>query len=143
MSSGTGLARGLGLAAILAAAMVTQSAAASGASFEGQLAQAGRTNAYSVANKCTYPIRALVHLVDPVRGWRTHGWVSLQPGQSSKGFATRNRYVYFYAESLDGKTVLNASRDGQRRIRVGEKIYQMGRTNIGPRYRRFTKSFCK
>ena len=130
------------MASIVAALIAVQSGAASSAPGETQLAQAGRANAYSVANKCTYPIRALVHLVDPVRGWRTHGWVSLKPGEKSKGFATRNRYVYFYAESLDGKTVLNDSRDGQRNIRVGEKIYPMGRTNIGPRYRKYTKTFC-
>ena len=137
------MSRGFGLASIAAALIAVQSGAASSAPDQAQLAQAGRANAYSVANKCSYPIRALVHLVDPVRGWRTHGWVSLKPGEKSKGFATRNRYVYFYAESLDGRKVLNASRDGQRDIRVGEKIYQMGRTNIGPRYRKFTKTFCR
>ncbi len=127
----------------MAALIAVQSGAASSTPGQVQLGQAGRANAFSVANKCTYPIRALVHLVDPVRGWRTHGWVSLKPGEKSKGFATRNRYVYFYAESLDGKTVLNDSRDGQRNIRVGEKIYPMGRANIGPRYRKFTKTFCR
>lgn len=137
------MSRGLWLAGIVAASIAVQSGAAGSAPGEAQLAQAGRANAYSVANKCTYPIRALVHLVDPVRGWRTHGWVSLKPGESSKGFATRNRYVYFYAESLDGTKVLNDSRDGKRDIRVGEKIYPMGRTNIGPRYRKFTKTFCR
>lgn len=137
------MSTGYGLAGIAAALIALQSGAATSAPDDTQLAQAGRANAYSVANKCAYPIRALVHLVDPVRGWRTHGWVNLKPGEKSEGFATRNRYVYFYAESLDGKTVLNASRDGQRDIRVGEKIYQMGRTNIGPRYRKFTKNFCR
>ena len=131
------------MAGIVAGLIAVQSGAASSAPSQEQLAQAGRANAYSVANKCTYPIRALVHLVDPVRGWRTHGWVSLNPGEKSKGFATRNRYVYFYAESLDGTKVLNDSRDGQRNIRVGEKIYSMGRTNIGPRYRRYIKTFCR
>ncbi len=130
--------RGFGLGCVLAVLIAAQSAAASGA----QLAQAGAANAYSVANKCAYPIRALVYLVDPVSGWLTHGWIGLKPGEKSKGFVTRNRYVYFYAESLDGKTVLNASSEGQRKIRAGKKIYLMGRTNVGPQFRKFTKNFC-
>jgi len=136
------MSRGFGLAVLSVALIAVQSGTASSAERKIQLAQAGGGNAYAVANKCAYPIRALVHLVDPVRGWRTHGWVSLKPGEKSKGFVTRNRYVYFYAVSADGKNVLNASRDGRRNIRVGEKIYPMGRTNIGPRFRKYTKTFC-
>ena len=138
----------VGLAALVVAATVAAAGAASGVtgaadqSVAAQLA-AARSNVYRVANRCKHPIRVLVHLVDPVRGWRTHGWLKLQPGQKGPAYKTVNRYVYYYAESADGKTVYNTSRSGTRNIRVGAKIYKMGRINMGRRFRDYTQTICR
>lgn len=127
-----GLAHGLGLMVAGGAAHAAE-----------QVAQA-RANSYQVANGCGYPVRVLVHLVDPERGWRTFGWYTLENGAKTKALKTRNRYVYHYAEAIEGKRPIGSARsDGTRRVRVGAEVYPMIRINLGRRFRSFTKTLCK
>ena len=75
---------------------------ATGADAAEQIAAAARTNQYRVQNKCSYPVRALLHMVDAQRGWRTYGWYDLEPGAMTKFHPTPNRYVYYRVQKADG-----------------------------------------
>ena len=41
----------------------------------GYASAAARTNEYRIQNKCSYPVRALLHVVYAARGWRTYGGI--------------------------------------------------------------------
>lgn len=106
-------------------------------------ASAANTNEYRIQNKCSYPVRALVHMVDAQRGWRTYGWYDLQPGETTKFLPTPNRYVYYRVQKADGALAPSGASDGSRQIRVGAEVHEMHRVNIGKAFRKFTHTFCR
>lgn len=108
-----------------------------------QLAAAARTNQYQVFNKCGYPVRVLLHLVDAKRGWRTYGWYDLKPGEKTDYHPTPNRYVYYRVQKVDGALAPSRRSDGKRHIRVGAKVHEMHRVNIGRRFQKYTHIFCR
>ena len=106
-------------------------------------ASAANTNEYRIQNKCSYPVRALLHMVDAQRGWRTYGWYDLKPGEMTKFHPTPNRYVYYRVQKADGALAPSGASDGSRQIRVGAEVYEMHRVNIGKAFRKYTHTFCK
>lgn len=104
---------------------------------------AANTNEYRIQNKCGYPVRALMHMVDPARGWRTYGWYDLRPGEMTKFHPTPNRYVYYRVQKADGALAPSGASDGSRQIRVGAEVQEMHRVNIGSQFRKFTHTFCR
>jgi len=106
-------------------------------------ASAANTNEYRIQNKCSYPVRALLHMVDAQRGWRTYGWYDLQPGETTKFLPTPNRYVYYRVQKADGALAPSGASDGSRQIRVGAEVHEMHRVNIGKAFRKFTHTFCR
>ena len=106
-------------------------------------AAAANTNEYRIQNKCSYPVRALLHVVDAARGWRTYGWYDLQPGETTKFHPTPNRYVYYRVQKTDGTLAPSGASDGSRQIRVGAEVHEMHRVNIGKAFRKFTHTFCR
>lgn len=109
----------------------------------GQGFAAANTNEYRIQNKCSYPVRALLHMVDAQRGWRTYGWYDLQPGEMSKFHPTPNRYVYYRVQKADGALAPSGASDGSRQIRVGAEVHEMHRVNLGKAFRKFTHTFCR
>jgi hypothetical protein len=103
---------------------------------------AARTNKYRIQNKCSYPVRALLHMVDAARGWRTYGWYDVPPGEMTQYHPTPNRYVYYRVLKADGMMAPSRRSDGKRHIRVGAKVHEMHRVNIGKRFRKYTHIFC-
>jgi len=126
------LGKGLLIAAALSALLTS-----------GQGFAAANTNEYRIQNKCSYPVRALVHMVDAQRGWRTYGWYDLQPGETTKFLPTPNRYVYYRVQKADGALAPSGASDGSRQIRVGAEVHEMHRVNIGKAFRKFTHTFCR
>jgi len=104
---------------------------------------AAATNEYRIQNKCGYPVRALVHMVDAQRGWRTFGWYDLRPGETTKFLETPNRYVYYRVQKADGALAPSGAADGSRQIRVGAEVVEMHRVNLGQQFRKFTHTFCR
>lgn len=107
-----------------------------------QIAQAGKASTFVLENGCKTPVRALVHLVDPARDWRTFGWYTIEPGGKTKPHETRNRYVYYYGETADGARKFDKGGDGTRRVRVGAEVYTMVRVDLGERFRAYTQKLC-
>lgn len=132
MGKGYGVRAALLTSAVLAA-MLTGS----------QCFAAANTNEYRIQNKCGFPVRALVHMVDPQRGWRTYGWYDLKTGETTQFHPTPNRYVYYRVVKADGALAPSGSSDGSRQIRVGAEVHEMHRVNIGKTFRKFTHTFCK
>jgi hypothetical protein len=130
------LGKGRKLSAVLVIGAAIASCLASGAAF------AASTNEYRIHNKCRYPVRALVHMVDAQRGWRTFGWYDLKPGERTKFFPTPNRYVYYLVRKADGALAPSGASDGSRQIRVGAEVLEMHRINLGKQFRKFTHTFC-
>jgi hypothetical protein len=118
--------------------------AAFGAPLAGSTAQAAEaTNEYRIQNKCHYPVRALVHMVDAQRGWRTFGWYDLKPGETTKYLPTPNRYVFYLVQKADGGLAPSGASDGSRQIRVGAEVHEMYRINLGDTFRKYTHTFCR
>lgn len=136
------MGKGLVIGAAFASLLAGMPALAADNSAAVQIA-AARTNEYRVQNKCAYPVRALLHMVDAQRGWRTFGWYDLQPGTTSDYHATPNRYVYYRVQKADGGLAPSRRSDGKRQIRVGADVHEMYRVNIGKRFRKFTHIFCR
>jgi hypothetical protein len=136
------LGKALVIGAAIASLLAGMSALAADIRATDQLAAAG-TNEYRVQNKCSYPVRALLHMVDAQRGWRTFGWYDLQPGAMTDYLATPNRYVYYRVQKADGALAPSRRSDGTRHIRVGAKVHELHRINIGKQFRKFTHIFCR
>lgn len=136
------MGKGLVIGAAIASLFAGMPALAAGNGEGNQLA-AARTNEYRVHNKCSYPVRALLHMVDAQRGWRTFGWYDLQPGATTDYHATPNRYVYYRVQKADGALAPSRRSDGNRHIRVGAKVHEMHRVNIGKKFRKYTHIFCR
>jgi len=132
--------RGLAIFAALAPLLAGTSPSTVLAAGSGQTAA---TNEYRIQNKCSYPVRALVHMVDARRGWRTFGWYDLQPGETTKFLETPNRYVYYRVQKADGALAPSGAADGSRQIRVGADVVEMHRVNLGQQFRKFTHTFCR
>ncbi len=58
-----------------------------------------------IKNKCGWPIRVAAYFRPDIAGertWRTRGWSFLDPEQRKHAADTKNRFIYFYAESTAG-----------------------------------------
>jgi len=52
-----------------------------------------------VKNDCRYNMQVAAHYLNFNHRWVTDGWWQLTPGEDAQIFQTRNRFVYFFAET--------------------------------------------
>ncbi len=106
---------------------------------------------FTVKNKCSVPIRIAVSYVpiyasqpsyiggSPGSGtsWKADGWWELSPGESNYVADTENKYIYLYAESLDGALTWGEDKFG---FRYNGDFYPALEVNMGGSFTEFEQS---
>lgn len=91
-------------------------------------------------NNCSHPLQVAVRFQNTSGQWETRNWYSFAPSESARlnGVETRNRYVYYYAQTTDGSNI--AWNGNDTRVTVGNTTYDMKMIDLGSQITKWTQS---
>ncbi len=105
----------------------------------------GKTiSSLQIRNRCKFGVKALVRIKDPSRDWITVGWIDLAPSNISRALYTKNRHVYYYGISADGRTIFNKGNlnNPKTTLTWRGRSYAVGHVNMGAKFIRWVVNFC-
>lgn len=99
---------------------------------EQQQRESASRNTIAFKNSCSRPLRVAINFKNLQNQWETKAWYILSPGQSARlnGVDTKNRYLYYYAETTDGSNIVWQGNDTSQTI--GGRVYNMLQIDTGP-----------
>ena len=110
-----------------------------------RLAQTSTTyNTLALRNMCRHPVAIAVNFQELSGSWKTLGWYKISPGKwiNPKGVITRNRYLYYFAETTDGSIKEWSGKD--LKVAFGGRSLDMRKIDLGPRVTTYTHTIsCK
>jgi uncharacterized membrane protein len=91
-------------------------------------------------NSCSHPLQVAVRFQNTSGQWETRNWYSFVPGESARlnGVETRNRYVYYYAQTTDSSNIVWSGKDT--RVTIGNTTYDMKMIDLGPQSVKWSQS---
>ena len=84
-----------------------------------------------IANICTHPTQVAVSWEDPLDGWRTEGWWTFKPSETSSlksedgQIRTENGFLYIYATATDDSGLVWEADNADFRENIGGTSYNM------------------
>jgi Group XII secretory phospholipase A2 precursor (PLA2G12)/Protein of unknown function (DUF1036) len=117
-----------------------QRAASNRANQNQQQQKSSANNKISFKNSCSHPIQVAIHFQNLQNQWETKAWYSFSPGESSRlnGVDTKNRYLYYYAETTDRSNIVWKGNDTSETI--GGRVYNMLKFDIGSKIVNWTQN---
>ncbi len=91
-------------------------------------------------NNCNRPLQVAVYFKDISNKWQKKAWYSFAPKEGParlSGVNTRNRYLYYYAESTDGSDLVW---QGNFSSYINNRLYSLQEINTGPSIARWTQT---
>jgi len=99
-----------------------------------------KSQTISFKNNCPRPIQIAVHFLNPANQWQSKAWYTFAPNEGPArldGIDTRNRYVYYYAETTDDSNLVWAGNLSQY---VNDRLYNFQQIDTGPSVVRWTQT---
>ncbi len=93
-----------------------------------------------IKNSCNHPIQVGVYFKNLSNKWQTKAWYAFAPNEAVgrlNGVETRNRYIYYYAETTDESEL---AWTGNYTQLINNRLYQFQEINTGPSIARWTQT---
>ena len=91
-------------------------------------------------NSCNHPIQVGVSFKNLSNKWQSKAWYSFAPNEGAarlNGVDTRNRYLYYYAETTDGSDL---AWTGNFSSLIKDRLYELQEINTGKSITRWTQT---
>lgn len=91
-------------------------------------------------NSCKHPVQVGVYFKNLSNKWQTKAWYSFAPNEGAarlNGVDTRNRYLYYYAETTDGSDL---AWTGNFSSLINNRLYELEEINTGKSITRWTQT---
>jgi uncharacterized membrane protein len=84
----------------------------------------------SIKNSCPHPVQVGVYFKDRSDNWQTKAWYAFKPNETNRlnGVETRNRYLYYYAETTDDSGMAWTGNSDQL---INNRLYPLQEINTG------------
>ncbi len=93
-----------------------------------------------IKNSCNHPIQVGVYFKNLSNKWQTKAWYAFAPNEAVgrlNGVETRNRYIYYYAETTDESEL---AWTGNYTQLINNRLYQLQEINTGSSIARWTQT---
>lgn len=102
--------------------------------------EAASRNTITFKNSCPRRLQLAIHFLNLRDQWETKAWYSFAPNESAQlnGVETKNRIIYYYAETTDGSR-MQWSGNGTSQT-IGGRTYKMIKKDMGSGFGNFTQN---